>query len=320
MIRSDRVALPDYPSDWFVAWYSPKGTARLDDRVRDRVPALSRDRVKDAFTQGRITLSGKPTEAGTRGPGRIEVSVTKDDVGAFLMNGRGGEGFFILYRDEDLILVDKEPGLLSVPTDEGGDPSVLDRLPAFVKGSIFPVHRIDRFTSGIMAFARTAPARRAIIDQFSAHTITRRYLAITRGVPSPLKGTYESYLASDARRVQRSVAKGLGELAITHYQVVEELRGPAAVISVELETGKRNQIRVHFAEAGYPLVGEHRYGNYKDKAFDRQALHAAELELLHPRHGNPVSAAAPLPDDMRGFIGHFRRTGKAALPPASPTG
>lgn len=291
----------EYPDDWFIAWHSPKGERRLDERVRDRVPALSRERTKEAFAAGRVTLSGKKAEPGDRAGGRVEVSVTQDDAGAWAAGGRAGEGFFLLYRDEDLLIVDKSPGLLSVPTDEGGDDSLLERLPQVVKGQIFPVHRLDRFTSGVLAFARTAAARRALIDQFSAHTITRRYLALTRGVPTPKKGSYRSYLASDARRVQRSVARGHGELAITHYQIVEELRG-AAVVSVQLETGKRNQIRVHFAEAGYPLVGEHRYGAVKDKGFDRQALHAAELELRHPRHGNPVSAASPLPDDMRGFV------------------
>ena len=298
---------PEYPDDWFVAWSSPKGERRLDDRVRDRVPALSRERVKRAFEAGRVTLSGRAADPGERAGGRVEVSVARDDVGAWLAGGRAGDGFFLLYRDEDLLVVDKSAGLLSVPTDEGGEPSLLERLPDVVKGRVLPVHRLDRFTSGVLVFARNAEARRGLIDQFAAHSITRRYLAITRGIPSPAKGTYRSYLASDARRVQRSVGKGKGgELAITHYEVVERLRG-AAVVVAELETGKRNQIRVHFAEAGHPLVGEHRYGETKDKGLDRQALHAAELELVHPRHGQPVSAASPLPDDMRHFVERTRR-------------
>lgn len=300
----------EYPDDWFIAWHTRPGERRLDERVRDRVPALSRERVRDAFAEGRITLSGKKAEPGDRSGGRVEVSVTQDDAGAWAATGRAGEGFFLLYRDEELIIVDKTPGLLSVPTDEGGDDSLLERLPTVVKGAIYPVHRLDRFTSGVLAFARTPEARRALIDQFAEHSITRRYLAITRGIPQPLKGTYRSYLASDARRVQRSVAKGHGELAITHYQVIEELQN-AAVVQVQLETGKRNQIRVHFGEAGHPLVGEHRYTERKDTSFDRQALHAAELELKHPRHGNMVSAASPLPDDMRGFVDAHRKRNRS---------
>lgn len=297
---------PEYPDDWFIAWHAPRGERRLDEQVRERVPALSRERARDAFAAGRITLSGAAAEPGARGGGRIEVSVTQDDAGAWQAGGRAGEGFFLLYRDEDVLVVDKAPGLLSVPTDEGGDPSLVERLPEVVKGKVLPVHRLDRFTSGVLVFARNADAKRGLVEQFAAHSITRRYLAITRGIPQQRKGTFRSYLASDARRVQRSVGKDRGgELAITHYEVIEELRD-AAVVAVELETGKRNQIRVHFAEAGFPLVGEHRYAEKKDKGLARQALHAAELEFRHPRHGNPVSAASPLQGDMRGFIHRAR--------------
>ena len=87
----------EYPDDWFIAWHSPKGDRRLDDRVRDRVPALSRERTKEAFAAGRVTLSGKKAEPGERAGGRVEVSVPQDDAGAWAAGGRAGEGFFVLY-------------------------------------------------------------------------------------------------------------------------------------------------------------------------------------------------------------------------------
>jgi 23S rRNA pseudouridine1911/1915/1917 synthase len=299
----------ELPQDWFIAWHASKGEQRLDDRIRDRVPALSRERLKEAFAAGRITVSGGPAEAAQRvaAGARIEVAVTQEDAGRYQAGARGGDGFFLLYADDDVLIVDKSAGVLTVPTDEAaatgesGEHTLVERV-ADVLGvaarSVIPVHRLDRFTSGVLVFARNEHARGALIDEFAAHRIVRRYLALTRGVPSPRAGTFRSRLASDARRKQHVSREG--ELAITHYEVAEDLRGAALVLAV-LETGKRNQIRVHFAEAGWPLVGEHRYGEVPDKALSRQALHAAELELRHPRTKKPISAASPLPADMRAF-------------------
>ncbi len=320
MRRASVRALMDLPQDWFVAWHVPaskSGDVRLDDRIRDRVPALGRERLKQAFSEGRVTVGGKPAEPPQRvvAGARIEVSVTPDDAGAYQAGSRGGEGFFLLYADDDVLVVDKEPGVLTVPTDEGakagpgqsGEFTLVDRIADaldIAPRSVMPVHRLDRFTSGVLVLARNEQAKAALIGQFAKHSIVRRYLALTRGVPTPRAGTFRSRLASDARRKQHIAREG--ELAITHYEVVEDLRGGALVLAV-LETGKRNQIRVHFAEAGWPLVGEHRYGEQPDKELGRQALHAAELEFLHPRTKKAVSAASPLPADMRAFYERHRR-------------
>jgi 23S rRNA pseudouridine1911/1915/1917 synthase len=323
---------PQYSDDWFVAWhasYQGQAGPRLDEEVGAHVPALSRERRKAAFAESRVTVGGKPGSPGDRPAkgARIEVSVGQTEAAAYRAGARGGDGFFLLYKDDDVLVVDKDPGVLTVPTDEGmkaglgqsGDESLIERIADALQVSprtVIPVHRLDRFTSGVLVVARNAQAKERLVDQFAVHAITRRYIALTRGVPSPRAGTFRSHLASDARRLQH-VAR-TGELAVTHYEVMEELRN-AAVVLVVLETGKRNQIRVHFAEAGWPLVGEQRYGagararretrdsregkgGVSPGGLDRQALHAAELEFLHPKTGKPVSAASPLPADMGRFV------------------
>lgn len=307
--------MPAYPDDWFISWHVPGGDSRLDDVVRGHVPALSRERAKEAFAEGRVRTGGEAAEPGARvkKSARVEVTVRPDEAAAWRALPRGGRGFFLLYADDDILVVDKDPGVLTVPTDEAekGGPSGEDTLAERVAESlavptrnVMPVHRLDRFTSGILVMARNAHAKSGLIEQFAKHAITRRYLALTQGIPDPRAGTFRSRLASDARRVQH-VARD-GEIAVTHYEVAEELKGAAVVVAV-LETGRRNQIRVHFAEAGWPLVGEHRYGREKDKSMSRQALHAAELAFLHPRTGKPVAAASPLPEDMRRFVERHRR-------------
>ncbi len=306
-----------FPTDYFVAWHPARPGGRLDDEIRRRVPALGRERLKEAFAGDRVTRSGRPADPGAAvdPPSRIEVTVTDEDAGRHRATGRAGDGFFLLYRDDDLLLVDKEAGVLTVPTDEAaragsgtsGERTLVERVAAAAGHKVIPVHRLDRFTSGILVMARHPAARARLVRQFAEHSIVRRYWAFTRGVPTPRAGTFRSFLVSDRRRVQRVVAAGRGgELAITHYEVVETL-GEIAVVQVALETGRRNQIRVQFAEAGWPLVGEHRYGAAKDETFARQALHAAELELRHPRDGSPLSAASPLPEDMRRFLERARR-------------
>ena len=305
----------ELPTDWFVAWPAARAKERLDEQVRDRVPALSRERVKSAFAEGRVTVGGRPAAPGDKpaAGARIEVSVTADDAGAWQASSRAVPGFFLLYRDDDIVIVDKDAGVLTVPTDEAsrgevsGERTLVERVAESMgvrARALLPVHRLDRFTSGVLVIARTRDAKARLIDQFARHAITRRYLAITRGVPEPPAGTFRSRLASDARRLQHVSHEG--ELAVTHYEVAEKF-GEVALVVVQLDTGKRNQIRVQFAEAGWPLVGEHRYVDVPDKSLGRQALHAAELELTHPRFGGPISAASPLPADLRAVL---RRGGR----------
>lgn len=312
---------PELPQDWFVAWHATGGE-RLEEAIHRRVPALGRERLRAAFAEERISVEGLqelPAHAPRRGA-RIEVSITPEDAARWRAGSRGGDGFFLLYRDDDLMLADKDSGVLTVPTDEGmkaglgtsGDRSLVERLAKSLRlppHSVLPVHRLDRFTTGVLAFARNLKAKDALIQQFARHAITRRYLAITRGVPDPPAGTFRSRLVSDARMKQRIATRHEGgELAITHYEVVQELAGGRfALVVAVLETGKRNQIRVHFAEAGWPLVGEHRYVDEPDRSMPRQALHAAELELVHPHSKMAVSAASPLPADMRRFLGKTGR-------------
>lgn len=309
--------MAEYPEDWFIAWHAPGGASRLDEHVRERVPSMSRERLKDAFAAGRIRIKGEAALPGARADKgvRIEISISADDASAYQAGARGARGFFLLYKDDDIMIVDKAPGVLTVPTDEGekaglgqsGEETLVERVADALSvppRTVIPVHRLDRFTSGTLVLARNAAAKAKLVEQFARHSITRRYLALTRGIPDPAAGTFRSRLESDARRKQHVSYRG--ELAVTHYEVIEELRGAAVVIAV-LETGKRNQIRVHFAEAGWPLVGEHRYAPEKDKELDRQALHAAELEFAHPRSGRPIAAASPMPPDMRRFTQRHRR-------------
>ncbi len=217
---------------------------------------------------------------------------------------RPDDGYRILHEDDDLVVVDKDAGVVCVPAPTTRDASLADRiLNAWrARGArqdrIWIVHRIDRFTSGIVLFARTAAAAEALVGQFERRTPRREYLAIALGVPRADRGKIISRLRTDTgpRRVRIAPRSGPGVTAICRWEVQRRLR-KAALLRVTLETGRRNQIRVQLAEQGHPILGDRTYGAPCD-VIDRAALHSTRLGFTHPTDGRDVTFEAPLPDDM----------------------
>jgi 23S rRNA pseudouridine1911/1915/1917 synthase len=228
--------------------------------------------------------------------------------------------------DDAIVIVDKPPGMTTHrSTSEAAEfgargkrflPSTLaDRLPSLLPdaGPLRAVHRIDRDTSGIVVFARTPEAEDHLGKQFRAHTVGRRYLAITRGRPAD--GRIESWIVSDRGDGRRgSGAAGEGQRAVTHVRVLEEL-GPCCLVECRLETGRTHQVRIHLGEAGAPLAGEDVYDrpvNGKPAADPsgslRIALHAAYLGFKHPTTGEWVEWQSPLPDDLLAVLRRLRAT------------
>lgn len=212
----------------------------------------------------------------------------------------------LIFKDPQLCLVDKGPGLLTVPTDQGNPPTVMSQLEHRLRGAhdqLFPVHRLDRDTSGVLVVARTRRALAYLVRELAARHFHRVYLGLVQGTPPPC-GTLVSHLGSVGKDIRmRSVDQGEGKLAITHFRVVEQAAG-VALVAFKLDTGRRNQIRVQMAELGYPLLGEQQYvkpaGGEPSSvpSIDRQALHSHRLTLPHPDTGRQVSALSPLPEDM----------------------
>jgi 23S rRNA pseudouridine1911/1915/1917 synthase len=179
--------------------------------------------------------------------------------------------------------------------------------------SIRAVHRLDRDTSGLMVFARTAEAERRLVQMFRKHDLHRAYLAIAHGQVQ--EQTIESYLVRDRGDGLRGSTKepGVGERALTHVRPIEYLEG-YTLVECRLETGRTHQIRIHLAEAGHIVCGEkvytHRlHGKPREdrSGAPRQMLHAAELAFQHPVTGEPMEFKMPLPADMSGLLERLRR-------------
>jgi 23S rRNA pseudouridine1911/1915/1917 synthase len=224
-----------------------------------------------------------------------------------------GDGYRVVFEDDDLVIVDKEPGVLTVPAPSVPDDSLLDRLLASYKkrglrrAQVLAVHRIDRFTSGLVAFARTGKAYAALREQFAAGKPERVYLAFVDGAFPKEKGRLIHRLEENPKSLKvRAVSSGRGARpASCSYRVLERFPH-ATLLEVSLETGRRNQIRVQFAAEGHALIGDVSYGG-PTAVFERTALHAHRLAFAHPTRDARVEVESALPADLTKLAKGLRR-------------
>ena len=218
----------------------------------------------------------------------------------------------VLYEDDAVIVVNKPPGLLAVPIKGSRTPSVLSVLADNLerrRQRPFVVHRIDRFASGAILFAKTAAARHDLVQQFLAHTPLREYLAVVRGRVNAASGTLVHYFRREGMFQQlRNVKDPKASRAELRYKV-ERLFPDASLVKVELETGLQNQIRAQFAALGHPIIGDRKYhrAEAREQIIARVALHAAHLEFIHPHSKERISIDCKPPQDIQHLIRELSR-------------
>src|ERR1039458_4641760 len=219
----------------------------------------------------------------------------------------------VLYEDDAVVVLDKPAGLLAVPVKGLGTPSALSLLVAKLKlkrQRALVVHRIDRFASGALLFAKTGPDRDALVRQFLDHTPVRQYLAVLRGRLGVEAGTLVHYFRREGMFQQLRTARDpQGARAELRYSV-ERLFADASLVRVELVTGLQNQIRAQFSAMGHPVIGDrksHR-AESSEPLIARVALHAAHLEFVHPRSGESVSIDCKLPPDFQHLVRELSRS------------
>ena len=218
-------------------------------------------------------------------------------------------GLQIAYEDASVIVVEKPPGLLTIATDRGETQTAYYKLTFFLRNRgknerVYIVHRLDRDTSGLLVFAKTSQAKRTL--QSGWEKAEKRYIAIVEGTPSEPQGTFRSHL-NESEEPTRSGYRVFSDKpsdktrpAITHYKTVKS-GGAYTLVDITLETGRRNQIRVHFSEAGCPVTGDEKYGAKRDP-IRRLALHAASLRFPHPVTGKPQEFKSPAPDNFAKLV------------------
>ena len=285
-------------------------------RVVIALTGLSNNKVRGLFDHGCVSVNGKPClHAGERVQPGDQVEVCYDPEQGYPEKKRPWQdrAFSIVFEDPHLIVVNKAANVLTVATDRGGERNTLvDRVSYYLKHTsrrreALVVHRLDRGVSGLLVFAKSQRMLEALQEQFKERKPDRRYIAVVAGILERAAGTYRSHLMTGKNLNQYSTRdETRGELAITHYRVQRQL-ADTTVVEVQLETGRRNQIRVHFADHGHPVLGDPRYGLSKSQherwPNDRIALHAVSLGFVHPATGKPLRFESELPRSMQRFIG-----------------
>lgn len=288
-----------------------EGAVPLLDLMISAFPEFNRTRIKSLLKHGQVRVAGSlaprhdtPVEQG----GQIEVNLTRPF--ATFRHPR----LSLVYEDNDILVINKGYGLLSMGTDSARkDVTAYSALKDYVKrqhpsNKVFIVHRLDRDTSGLMMFARTEEAKDAMQHNWNNMVIERNYLAVLEGVLEEDSGVVRSHLEENSRfEVYTTHVKGQGKLAVTRYKVLARGQG-YTLVRFSLDTGRKNQIRVHASDLGHPIVGDRKYGA-SASPIHRLALHAASLKFVHPVTRRLMEFTLPVPSRFAGLVkyGHFEQ-------------
>lgn len=283
---------------------------RLDQWICEQSSELSRTLIRKVIDLGGVHLNGrrvrKCSQALQAGD-NIEIFIDQQSLQPFRL-----EKQHILYRDSYLLAVNKPSGVETQPTPARFKGTLYEALLNYLKDPYRPqdkpelgmVQRLDRETSGVMVFSIHHRAHKALTELFQGRVIEKKYIALVHGRVDVDKGSFKSLLARQRRtNLMKSVERG-GKEAITHYRVLDCF-DDCSLVEVVIPTGRMHQIRVHFSEAGYPLVGDVRYGGSDmlgTYAVKRTMLHSAVIMCDHPVTGQPLTLKAPLADDFERIL------------------
>jgi 23S rRNA pseudouridine1911/1915/1917 synthase len=288
---------------------------RLDQFVAGRSADLSRTLVRKLVDLGGVHVGGRRTRRCSQ---PVQVGETVEIfVDGLPLEPYQLEAAAVVLRDTYLLAIDKPAGIETQPTPARFKGTLYAALLDYLHDPFRPqqtpalgmVQRLDRDTSGIMVFSIHPRAHRGLTATFAGRQARKFYLALVAGRMPAAEGEFSSLLARNrASNKVKSVERG-GKEAVTRYRVLEEF-ADATLVEVEILTGRSHQIRVHFAEAGHPLLGDGRYdgpGDWHDVPVGRQMLHAWRLCFTHPVSGEPLELEAPIPADMANLLAELRR-------------
>lgn len=282
---------------------------RLDRFLVDRFSGWSRTRLQRLIEKGGVTVDGQPAQPNHQVRTGQTVRVEWPKPAPAPVPSSEPLPFPILFEDDTVIAVNKPAGLVVHPSaghHDGG--TLVELLRPRVAGGPWPeeirpglVHRLDRDTSGVIILAKTPGAQDALSRQFSERQAKKTYLAIARGRLPAEEGTLESNIGRHPGQRQKFAVSSSGRWSSTRFRVLERFGDRATLVELRPLTGRTHQIRVHLAGYGHPIIGDGVYGGTEREWADipRQMLHAASLELMHPKTGRAIRFEAPLPSDFQ---------------------
>ncbi|MGC2449481.1 MAG: RluA family pseudouridine synthase [Candidatus Sulfotelmatobacter sp.] len=320
---------------------------RLDQLLASRLE-VSRARVQELIRDEKILLNGAPAKPSLKLRGDERITVVGPAERAPLRAIAEEIPLDIVYEDDDLAIVNKPAGMMvhagAGATEDARNHGTLVNalLHHFAKlsgvgGEMRPgiVHRLDKETSGLIVVAKNDESHRKLAEQFAQREVKKRYIALVHGWMKKDSGTVSATISRDrVRRIRMTTRHSGGREAISHYQVLRRIDSPYGkftLVEVKIDTGRTHQIRVHLSSLGHPVVGDTlygapaemrphrlRHGSGATLSLPRNFLHAAQLELAHPRSGAIIALASPLPDELVNFQKALETLASSPLPPKEP--
>ncbi len=287
---------------------------RLDRFLAPLLPSLSRTNIQQLIADEAVLVKGKASKPGYALRRGDTVTILRSTLVAPATDATAQElPLDILYEDEDLLVLNKAPGMVVHPAPGHSDDTLVNALLARYPelqgvgedGRPGIVHRLDKDTSGLIIIARNSRTLTTLIEQMQAHKIVKRYLALVEGDVAHDQGSIDAPIGRDTRnRQQMTITTRDSREARTHFRVLQRFTRHTLLL-LQLETGRTHQIRVHLKAIGHPVVGDPVYGSGnapKGFTLQRQFLHAYQLEFEHPITGKLIEIEAPLPKDLQNIL------------------
>lgn len=288
---------------------------RLDQALARLFPEHSRSRLQICLKAGTLRVDGGAAQAkrAVLGGERVEFDPPNPEPSTAQPQSIHLD---IVFEDAQILVINKPPGLVVHPGAGNPDGTLLNALLAHAPAlAQIPragiVHRLDKDTSGLLVVAKTLEAQTHLVRQLQARTMGRTYTALVHGAPRSSRGVVDAPIGRDPRSRTRMAVTTRGKPARTAYTLIERI-GQLSLLACKLESGRTHQIRVHLQSIGLPLVGDPVYRKgartLQLEGFARQALHAAVLELDHPKNAKPMRWESPLPEDFLALLAQLRAT------------
>lgn len=301
--RSNKATDPRRFTPDVIKSFRPAGDTTLMPFLIESLPEQKRTKIKEMLKHRQVAVNDVPvTQFDTPVTPQDEVKVNFTREFRVFYNRR----MQLVYEDDDIIVVNKGYGLLSMGTDKVKEGTAYSILREYLKwkdprNKLFIVHRLDQHTSGLMMFAKNEQAKETMQHNWNNMVLNRKYLAVVEGKVEPAEGVVKSYLAETSQHEMYSTDNPEeGKLAVTRYKTLK-CRNGYTMLEVELDTGRKNQIRVHCKDLGHPIAGDRRYGA-KTSPIHRLALHAQTLRFVHPVTRKEMKFETPVPAPFASMV------------------
>lgn len=293
---------PDVIETYVMPDDAPQATPLLE-HLYTLMPQRKRTTVKELLKHRQVAVNSVPITQFDHElhPGdKVEVNLTREFQVFY------DRRIKLVYEDDDILVINKGYGLLSMGNDKVKEGTAYSIMRDYLKrkdprNKIFIVHRLDRDTSGLMMFAKSIEAKEAMQHNWNNMVISRKYLAVVEGKVEEEEGTVRSYLAENSQyEVFSTDDPKQGQLAVTRYRTLKSRNG-YSLMEVSLDTGRKNQIRVHMKDLGHPIAGDRKYGA-KSSPIHRLALHAQTLRFVHPITRRDMNFSTPIPASFASMV------------------